>query len=141
MEQITMDFTHPRMSEAVEAYLQTALDFTEYLPNGDPMSKVFDVDDFTANAIDKARALLFTFMRHPHVARLLDKHSIHDGCVGSRLWTLHTRQGIGFWDDIGKSDDTLKLDTIALDMMAHIEVRIDGGPQGCLYLEAKSHDF
>jgi hypothetical protein len=140
MKQIPLDFSHPTIPGHIEAYLQAALDWTEYLPNGDPMAKVFTVEDFTLNAVDKARGLLLVFMRHPKIAYLIDKHKIMPECIGARLWTLHARHGIGFWDDTGESEDAAYMDMIATDMCANMEVRIQGGPEGCLYLEAKHHD-
>ena len=134
MNQIPMDFTNPRMSEAAESFLQTALDFTEYLPNGDSMSVVFTVNDFADVAVAYVERKIRHFMMNPLIARCIETHKLNDGVIGARLWTLRANHGIGFWDDIGMSKDTQILDHAAL-CQGKIEIVVVGGPDGPLNLK------
>ncbi len=134
MNQIPMDFTNPRMSEAAESFLQTALDFTEYLPNGDSMSVVFTVDDFADVAVTYAERKIKHFKMNPLIARCIKTHKLNDGVIGARLWTLRAGHGIGFWDDIGDLKDTHILSHAAL-CQGKIEIVVSGGPDGPLNLK------
>ena len=133
MKQTELDFSHPRMEEGIASYFQTALDFTEDLPNGDPMSVVYTVDDFAESAVAYVELKIKQFKMNPLIERIINEHGLCDGVIGARLWTIRSGHGINFWDDLGDHRDTYTLNHAAK-VQGHIEVVVVGGPNGCLNL-------
>ncbi len=102
--------TGTALSEMVKDYLECAL-FAETDESndsgGDPLDQNYDIDDFSAEAISKAKTDCRAFLRDaaPLLRQLLDAGTLKS--AGHDLWLTRNGHGAGFWDrgypdEIGK---------------------------------------
>lgn len=87
------------VDDVLAGYLRCAV-WAEVDHEGEPLDSTYSADDFTDEAVAKARVLCDDFVRHAAV--LLVDFMMTTGrdaeAVGHDLWLTRNGHGVGFWD-------------------------------------------
>lgn len=115
------------MDKYTRAYLETAL-WSSTDVDGEPLDSNFSIDDFSVEAIEKAKKDTTDFFEK--AGALLDDYDYET--VMHDFWLTRNRHGAGFWDGDYKESDGEKLTELS---HSFGELNVVTGDDNKLYLE------